>query len=173
MAELNSSPEHTRGIIKRKRMSIKVDLTAMVDLSFLLITFFILTTTLSKPYALQLVMPVGNDQGGDPASRTMTICLGKNNKAIYYLGLPEKPLIAAQLVSYGRNGLRNAILETSKKVFLATGKNMMVIIKPANTSIYANLVDALDEMSITKIQQFAIADIAQKDIGMLKQKGAY
>jgi biopolymer transport protein ExbD len=145
----------------------------MVDLAFLLITFFILTTTLAKPKAMDVTMPVGDQPGAQSDKRTMTICPGKNNKVLYYLGLPDKPIIAATITDYKKQGLRRAILENSKKVKEATGKAMMVIIKPAESSVYEDLVNTLDEMSITGIQQYAIAEIGAKDIAMLKDKGVY
>ena len=172
MAELNSAPEKQGKKVRTKKQNLRVDLTAMVDLAFLLITFFMLTTTLSKPGAMDVAMPVG-DGDGVPESRTLTICLGKNNQAMYYLGLADKPIIAATITDYHKNGLRNAIMQVRKKVFAATGKSMIVVIKPGDSSVYENLVNTLDEMKITDVQQFAIADIQAKDISMLKEKQAY
>nr|WP_067063958.1 biopolymer transporter ExbD [Mucilaginibacter sp. L294] len=172
MAELNSTPEKSGNKIRSKRTPLRVDLTAMVDLAFLLITFFIMTTTLTKPKTMDVAMPVG-DSEPVPQSRTMTICLGKNNKAMYYLGTAENPLIAATLTNYSGSGLRKAILDTRRYVQQTTGKSMIVVIKPAETSIYENLVNALDEMTITDVQQYAIADIAPKDISLLKERQAY
>jgi biopolymer transport protein ExbD len=172
MAELNSTPEKSGNRTRSRKTALRVDLTAMVDLAFLLITFFMLTTTLSKPKAMDLSMPVG-DSEPVAQSRTMTICLGKNNQAMYYLGTAEKPLIAARLTNYSSNGLRKAIFETRKYVQQTTGKSMLVVIKPAEHSIYENLVNTLDEMTITNVQQFAIADIAPKDISLLKDRQAY
>jgi biopolymer transport protein ExbD len=173
MAELNSTPEKSGNKPRAKKPNLKVDLTAMVDLAFLLITFFMLTTTLSKPKAMEVNMPVGDEPGPVAESRTMTICLGKNNQAMYYLGTADKPILAATLTNYSNSGLRKAIFETRKYVKQTTGKSMIVIIKPAQSSIYENLVNTLDEMKITDVQQFAIADIAPKDISMLKDKLAY
>lgn len=173
MAELNSTPEKAGNKTRSKKAVLRVDLTAMVDLAFLLITFFIMTTTLSKPKAMDVTMPVGDVDEPVPQSRTMTICLGKNNQAMWYLGTADKPLIAATITGYKSSGLRRAIAETRKKVLESTGKSMIVIIKPAETSIYENLVNTLDEMSIADVQQYAIADIAPKDISMLKKRQAY
>jgi len=173
MAELNTAPEKQGKKVRSSKKALRVDLTAMVDLAFLLITFFMLTTTLSKPRAMDLNMPVGDEPGPQVASRTLTICLGKNNQAMYYLGLADKPLLPATVTDYSKSGLRHAIMEVQKRVLAATGKGLMVIIKPADTSVYENLVNALDEMTITGVPQFAIADIDAKDISMLKDKQAY
>ena len=172
MAELNYSPGTSGTKHSMKRMPVRVDLTAMVDLAFLLITFFMLTTSLAKPRAMQVIMPVPGPDGGDPASRSMTICLGKNNEVLYYLGLIDKPIIQPAITNSG-NGIRTAILETAKKVFAKTGKSMIVLIKPDDHSKFASLVDALDELDITKVQTYAIAKISPKDIDLLKEKGIY
>ena len=172
MAELNSSLPKSGSKRTMRRMPVRVDLTAMVDLAFLLITFFMLTTSLSKPREMPLVMPVPGPPGPVPETSTMTICLGKNNKALYYLGLAEKPLSTPTISGYGKE-IRLAIIEMSKRVSASTGRGMMVIVKPADHSLYANLVDALDELNITKVPSYAIANISLKDIDLLKQKGIY
>ena len=150
----------------------RIDLTAMVDLAFLLITFFILTTSLAKPRAMPIAMPVGKT-GGVGESTTMTVCLGINNQALWYRGMTEKPLTVPQIVGYGKDGLRRAIVEAGKKIFTATGKQMMVIVRPSAHSKYADLVAAIDELNITAVKYYDIADISPKDIEMLKLKKAY
>src|SRR6476619_1356950 len=116
MQELNSTPEKSGNKPRAKKPQLRVDLTAMVDLAFLLITFFMLTTTLSKPRAMKIAMPVGDEPAGSAASRSMTICLGKNNQAMWYLGEADKPIIPATITNYTRYGLRRAINETRQKV---------------------------------------------------------
>ena len=81
---------------KTKKLSTRVDLTPMVDLAFLLITFFMLTTTMNKPQAMQINMPVEREDGDPPppeipAAKVMTLILGANNTIWYYegLGSPE------------------------------------------------------------------------------------
>ena len=173
MAELTTSEKPGRRS-SLKKLSPRIDLTAMVDLAFLLITFFIMTTSLAKPKAMDLAMPVANTPpGGDPASRTMTICLGNNDHILWYLGMADKPLTAAQLVNYSKTGLREAIISTNKKVLQATGKPLIVILKPGAHSVYANFVAALDELNIAGVQSYAVADITPRDIELLKQQNAF
>jgi len=172
MAELNSSPGKSGGKRSTRKMPVRVDLTAMVDLAFLLITFFMLTTSLTKPRIMPIVMPAAGPPGGVPESSTMTICLGKNNQALWFLGMAEKPLTTPKLIAYGKD-MRMAITETGKKVFASTGKGLMVLIKPTDHSIYDNLVSALDEINITHVPSYAIAKISPQDIDLLKSKGIY
>lgn len=175
MAELTSSPEKTNGKTPRKKLSTKVDLTAMVDLAFLLLTFFMLTTSLLKPQMFGVVMPDKSKPGGEAISekRTMTICLGKNNQVVSYLGQTDKPLTEPKITGYGKGGIRQAIIETAKNVTEATGKDLFVIIKPSNHSVYDNLVATLDEVHIAGAAGYAIEDITAQEVNLLKQKGVY
>lgn len=172
MAELNPSTPKTGKAHGRKKMNLRVDLTAMVDLAFLLITFFIMTTTLAKPKAMDLTMPVGS---GDPvpASRSLTVCLGKNNQLMYYLGELKNPIVAPAITGFNKDGIRKVLLETGKKVYDKSGKSMIVLVKPSDHSVYNNLVNVLDELTITNVSTYAIVDIDPYDINMLKQKAVY
>lgn len=177
MAELDTSSGGSKkgGKVRSKKASTRIDLTAMVDLAFLLITFFILTTTLAKPKALDVTMPDKDEKKTDqlpvPASRTMTILLGANDKLEWFVGEPgkEKP----NQDGYGKNGIRKAIIEQGAKIQAASGKYMIVIIKPSDKSVYRNLVSALDEMKIAGIQSFAVGDITQPEVELLKRDGLY
>jgi biopolymer transport protein ExbD len=173
MAELNSSPQKSGTTHRRKKMNTRVDLTAMVDLAFLLITFFIMTTTLAKPKAMDLAMPVDSQEQPVPASRSLTICLGKNDRVVYYLGELKNPIIAPTVAGFGHAGLRKTLIETNKMIHDKYGKDMIVLLKPSNHSAYSNLVSTLDELTITKTDRYSIVDITTPDIDALKQKGIY
>lgn len=173
MAELNSSSQQSGAKHKRKRMNVRVDLTAMVDLAFLLITFFIMTTTLAKSKAMDVAMPVDGPNDPIPASRSFTICLGKNNQVMWYLGELKNPIIPPTVTNFNNDGLRHAITQTSKMIRDKYGKNMIVLVKPSNHAIYSDVVNTLDELNITQIPSYAIVDIAQPDIDALKLKNIY
>jgi len=172
MAELNSTPQKSGRRGSSRKAIPRVDLTAMVDLAFLLITFFMLTTVLSKPKWMPVVMPVPGPPGKVPETSTMSICLGKNNQAIWYIGMPEKPLTTPKQISYG-NDLSKAIYDTEMAVYKKSGKGIFVIIKPDDHSRYDNLVETLDDMKIFKVPTYAIAKITVQDLGMLKQHNIY
>ena len=178
MAELNTSSGKSVGKTSRKRLDAKVDLTAMVDLAFLLITFFIVATTLMKPQMVKIVMPDKEpsaiiDDFEVGASRTMTIVLGNNNQAVSYLGMTEKPLTDPKTTGYGKDGLRKAIIETAAGIKKKTGKDLFVIIKASDHSVYENLVNTIDEVHIAGAGNYAIEDITFKEVNLLKQKKAY
>ena len=173
MAELNQTPASSGGARTAKKLSTRVDLTAMVDLAFLLVTFFMLTTSLNKPAIMSLVMPDGKEPGDVPESRTVTLCLGSNNQVVYYRGLIEKPMGEPQTVGYTKEGLRQALFNISQKIKQETGRPMIVVVKPSDHSVYNNLVNTIDELNITKSNIYAVADISDKDIDLLKKKNLY
>jgi biopolymer transport protein ExbD len=179
MAELDTSGggKHKGGKVRSKKASTRVDLTAMVDLAFLLITFFMLTTTLNKPKAMDLAMPdktVKTNQLPVAATRSMTILLGSNNKVEWYMGEPGKS--APTVDNFGKDGLRKALIDNGKKVedtHAAPDNFMIVLIKPSDKSNYENLVTALDEMSITNVKSYAIVDITPMEVEELKKQNLY
>ncbi|MGF7082414.1 ExbD/TolR family protein [Mucilaginibacter sp. UYCu711] len=178
MAELDTSGGGKKGggKVRSKKASTRVDLTAMVDLAFLLITFFILTTTLQKPKAMDLTMPDKDDNHNQlpvPETRTMTVLLGKDNKVEWYMGLPQKPLTAPSVTGFGKNGIREALFERGKEVLARSGKSMIVLIKPSDKSTYADMVSIMDELNIVGNESRAIVDISQLEIDLLKRDNLY
>jgi len=173
MATLNV-PQNGKAVRGSTRKPVPgVDLTAMVDLAFLLITFFMLTTSLSKMNTMEIAKP--DDEGNLqpwPASQTMTVLLGKDNQAAYYLGEASNPINISALAD-----IRKVIL-SNKKIVAETHQNakdkdLYVIIKPTSTSVYKNFVDMIDEISINKINTYAIDDkyLLDEEITFMKTKG--
>jgi biopolymer transport protein ExbD len=177
MAELDTSGggKHKGGKVRSKKQSTRIDLTAMVDLAFLLITFFIMTTTLAKPKAMDLVMPDKDEKTKDQlpiaASRSLTLLLGSDDKLEWYLGEPGKS--APEVISYGKDGLRKLLIEKGKEVQEKTGKAMFVVIKASDKSKYKNMVSVLDEIAITNIQMYGIVDILPSEVELLKRENIY
>lgn len=153
MAELDTSSGGGKkgGKVRSKKASMKVDLTAMVDLAFLLITFFMLTTSLSKPAAMEIAKPDKDEKNDDNKlelreSQTMTILLGKNNKIAWYMGVAGTS--APTIESFNEIGA--TLLKNKKEVKDATGRDIVIIVKPTDGATYANFVDIMDEIAITK-----------------------
>ncbi|TDQ09791.1 ExbD/TolR family protein [Pedobacter metabolipauper] len=167
MATLNisQSGQAAKGQARTRKPVPAVDLTAMVDLAFLLITFFMLTTSLSKYQAMDVAKPVIDipDQPY-PASRTVTLILGKDNHILWYKGELEKTV--PQQTSFKQIG---SVLNQNKKQIAGIYKNdpakfMIVIIKPTEQSNYKNFVDVLDEMKIADVKSHMIDDKGLLDL---------
>lgn len=180
MAELNTGGGDSKGKkVRSKKQDAGVDLTAMVDLAFLLITFFMLTTSLSKPQSMNLVMPDKDDtKVNEPVldvadDRTLTILLGEKNKMVWYYGLPKTPIEGPTVVGYGKNGIRKELLAKTKSVVAKYGdpkKGLIVLVKASKKSTYRNLVDIIDEIAITNVPTYAIVDITPEDKAMLEKE---
>lgn len=122
MAEINTEgKDHGKGgKPKVKKGNPHVDMTPMVDLGFLLITFFILTTSIIKPQTMEISMPSKDKVTDPPAlkqSLAITILLGKNNVAYYYFGTQENGKDPEVVKSdFSSNGIRKMLLERNKSV---------------------------------------------------------
>ena len=185
MAELNTGDGGgKKGKVRSKKSNPGVDLTAMVDLAFLLITFFMLTTTLAKPQSMPLAMPDKNiDEPKDVTpideSLLLTVLIGKDNKIMWYRGKFETPVETPTEAAFGKDGIRKDLLKQiaiGKALATRDGKpdqGLIVNIKASDKASYKNLVDMLDEMAITHPQLYAIGDITPGELDLLTKSGLY
>lgn len=169
---------------KSKKLSTRVDLTPMVDLGFLLITFFMFTTTMAQPKTMEINMPFKDEQLDKEttkvkSSAAMTILLSKNHRIYYYEGIGDDPENPPQLeVTYFKDekGIRKVIQDKIKEVndLKASGQltatdNATFLIKPAANSTYEDMVAILDEMNINAAKVYAIVDITPQDLEFIQQ----
>lgn len=183
MAELNqdSGKKSKGGKVRSKKSGGKVDLTAMVDLAFLLITFFMLTTSLNKPQAMDVAMPdknVETDVKTDvdvDEHRSVTLVLGSDDKLVWYQGDVNRPLQGPTVVDYSAEGLRAVLMRMKQLVpQQAGGKDIIVVIRPSEKSVTRNIIDALDEMKIADIQRYMISNrIMNEEVELLKKENLY
>ncbi|MGN7720396.1 ExbD/TolR family protein [Chitinophaga sp. 22620] len=172
---------------KSKKLSTRVDMTPMVDLGFLLITFFMLTTTMSKPKTMDLIMPKDTEkqeeQNKVKESTALTILLGKKNQVYYYEGLAQDPNASSnpdffKATSFANTGgIRDVIIKKRDEVarlrnFKGEPEDVVVIIKADDGATYQNFVDLLDEMAINRIQRYATVDISDQDKQWIKSTEA-
>lgn len=178
MAEIAENPQGG-GKGKAKKQSTRVDLTAMVDLAFLLITFFMFTTTLAKPKAMQIALPTDDPVDKPPQADddvVMTVLLAPKNVVLYYFGKPEDAATnpdAIHATTFDKEkGIRKAILDKRKAVQalgapLGIDKNgnnkTLVLIKAVDSASYGNMVDILDEMHVADIKYYALLPISDPE----------
>jgi len=164
--DVSDSGGHKKGlgVKKSKKKSARVDLTAMVDLGFLLITFFIFTTTMAQPSAMDLNMPKDTEQDKDKnklkESGALILMLGKGDVVYWYEGLD-----ATALQPTGYKDIRNVILSKKKRT---KADDFMVVIKPMEDATYKNTVDILDEMKINVVERFALVDISPQEVELVR-----
>ena len=154
MAAVNDSPANSTrraGVIKPKKYIPRVDMTPMVDLGFLLITFFIMTTELSRPTAMDLYMPKDGPPTHLCETCALTVMVDENN-LFYYEGQWEDAVRGGKIIRTeiaGLNNIREVI--GRKQMLLDNNPNMkggrselMVLIKPAKQASHKMVVDMLD-----------------------------
>jgi biopolymer transport protein ExbD len=155
------------GVKKAKKMSTKVDMTPMVDLGFLLITFFIFTSTMSQPTAMNLFMPKDVDkpeeQNKVKESGAFTIMLGKDDLVYYYEGMD--PATEGNFRSASFKTIRDELIRKRQNT---NTEDLVVIIKPTPDATYKNTVDILDEMTINEIKRYAMVDISDVEYQLVK-----
>ena len=183
------------GVKKAKKLSTRVDMTPMVDLGFLLITFFIFTSTMSTPSTLALNMPKDEknpeQQQEVKASGALTIMLGKGDQVYYYSG--ELAPDASNFLSTNFKGIRDVIIQKKKEVVAnhvhnkqceeiwaknngdkksCLDRDFVVVIKPDADATYKNTVDMLDEMTINVVKRYAMVDILPVEEELIKRTEA-
>lgn len=180
-----------RGVKKAKKLSTRVDMTPMVDLGFLLITFFIFTATMSSPTTMDLNMPKDTEKKEEETkvkqSGALTIMLSKKDKVYYYEG--ELAPDGANFKQTDFKGIRDVIIKKKKDVIASYTPNaeceakakekgkpvsdcfdtdFVVVIKPTPDANYKNTVDILDEMTINMVKRFAMIKITDVEQGLVK-----
>lgn len=171
----SAANENRKAGIRQKKHSLKVDMTPMVDLGFLLISFFVITTEMSRPRAMKLFMPHDGKPTPSKESTTITVLASADDRLFYYYG-EEKDA-----------GIKNPVIQTSWDEETGIGKvfsdkqteldkakvgrdEMVVIIKQGKRSSYKNMVDILDEMMIHRISRYAIVKPGPND-SLFLEKG--
>jgi biopolymer transport protein ExbD len=162
------------GVNRIKKADLKIDMTPMVDLGFLLISFFIFTTEISKPAITNLYMPKDGDPTKIPGSRSLTILLGDNDHAFYYNGDMNQAIKNNQVfqTSYDEiNGIGNIIRQRQNELKNRNieKKDVVILIKPGRSSSYKNVINTLDEMLINGVSRYMITDLEKEEITCLEQ----
>lgn len=189
------------GVKKAKKLSTRVDMTPMVDLGFLLITFFIFTATMSSPTTMDLNMPKETDKKEElteiKQSGALTIMLGKKDNVYYYEGQLTNENASQVFKQTTFKGIRDIIINKKKAVIAnfkgpsakcaetakekgrdpikeCEDEDFVVVIKPTQDATYKNTVDILDEMTINKVRRFAVVKISdpEKDLVRVTEQRA-
>jgi len=171
MAQMEMQLADTKKTKRRPHANIRIDMTPMVDLGFLLITFFIFTTTMSESKAMKLFMPVNKGPlTPTKESNVLTVLLGAANKVYAYEGKFEDAIKQNRIISttYDESdGIGNLIRQKQKQLQQTDkkdGRNDLVfLIKPTAKSSYKNVVDALDETMINDVKKYMLLDASAEE----------
>lgn len=139
--------------------NIRIDFAPMVDLGFLLITFFVFTTQLQQSKAFGLNMPADDDEGTEAKlSTTITLLIKENGVIDYTEGNDEKVLKSGTVALNSKPGLRDHLIDKRKRIIQQHGSDSdyTVLIQPTTVTSYKDLVDVLDEMTINDIKKYVL-----------------
>ena len=182
--------------VRAKKNSTHIDMTPMVDLAFLLLTFFMLTTTFGKPKTMEINMPIKDPDNKPPlVNNAITFLLTDKDKVYWYYG-ELKPETQLTLTTFAPDGIRKLLLEknqfavdkikdlknqaakanmadtTLKRMVVdvkGDKKALMVLVKTDDKAKYKNVVDALDELNICFVGKYALVDISKQEYDMINK----
>lgn len=179
MTEINTSSPNRRakGFGRAKRHNLKVDMTPMVDLGFILITFFVMTIQLTKPVAVNLYMPKEGDPTPLGKSNALTVLLGSDDRIYYYQGDWNDALANNEIhvTNFSvKDGLGKVIREKQKWLDEQNKtegrKGLMLLIKPGKEAAYKDVIDALDEALINALKKYTVLSAGNEEEEWMKKK---
>src|SRR4030095_3085772 len=183
MAQIENTANVRKGksFSHNKKQNIRIDMTPMVDLGFLLITFFVFTTTMSTPKATDLFMPKDPTNIKDSTKLiddlALTLLLDEGNRVYYYNGIFDNAMSSNAIFETNYStyeGIGKIIRQKQKEIdgsgkFVDGRKGLMLLIKPTSKSSYKNVIDALDEAVINDVKRYAIIEPAFNETEFIKK----
>jgi biopolymer transport protein ExbD len=183
MAQIENTANVRKGrsFSHNKKLILRIDMTPMVDLGFLLITFFVFTTTMSTPKATDLFMPKDPTNGDSTKlidALALTLLLDEDNRVYYYNGIFDNAMSSNAIFETNYStyeGIGKIIRQKQKEIdasgkFTDGKKGLMLLIKPTSGSVYKNVIDALDEAVINDVRKYAIVEPANEEISYIRSK---
>ena len=164
---------HRAGVRRPVKHQLRIDMTPMVDLGFLLISFFVITTELSKPTVMPLAMPKDGGEADLGESYAFTVLLDSRENAWFYHG--NWAAAVAKKAVFPVNGskeLRQKIQERQQWLDIHPGKEgrdgLMVLVKSSPEASYKQVVDVLDEMAINQVKKYAVIKPTLSELEWMK-----
>jgi biopolymer transport protein ExbD len=142
---------------KKRRVGVRIDMTPMVDIAFLLLTFFMLTTTMNKPQAMEINLPPGDQKVDVPASNLMTLRITEDGSIYWNIG-EEKPAKATPVE------LKNLLKEKNR-----ANPKLITLIKVDRKGKYIMMVDIMDELNLADITRFSLAPFLPADKALIEK----
>jgi biopolymer transport protein ExbD len=176
MAQLQLQPVTTDKKNRGRKVQLRIDMTPLVDLGFLLITFFVFTTTMSKPYDTELVVPKDTHEiinpTNIPKSKALTILLSGGDNIYYYHGKWEEAVKTNRFLQTKYDAINGigSIIRKKQKLLGAERNELLLMIKPLDNSSYDSVLKALDEVMVNDVKKYAIMDVTDEEKGLIIRK---
>ncbi len=153
-ADVVESKSHTKGKKKKKRAGVRIDMTPMVDVAMLLLTFFMMTTVFSKPQTMELNLPPDEKTTVEvPASVLLTIRVAPNMEIYWSMGTEPTAL---KKVAFKE--LRQLLIGKLRDI-----PKLITLVQIDRAAKYNDMVDIIDELNLANITRFSIAPMTDKD----------
>jgi len=139
------------GLRKRKRVGIRIDMTPMVDVAFLLLIFFMVTTVFRRPLAMEVNMPEPGAKVQVPMSNVMTVYIQEDGSVIY---------------DVGQRGLTTAMWDELREILLLEldyNPDLIVLVKLDRNARYEKMVDILDTLDEAQMPRFSVIPMTDED----------
>ena len=186
---------HRAGVRRPVKHQLRIDMTPMVDLAFLLLTFFMLTTTFSKPKTVEINMPL---KDGEPTkvNNAITVLLSDKDRVFWYFGEFKPGETQLNKTDFSDKGIRKVLLDKNsaahaevkrledelakRQIADSTFKRLaveaksqksalMVFIKTDDKAKYRNVIDILDELSISSVGKYAVVDMMKDEYDLIQK----
>jgi biopolymer transport protein ExbD len=153
-AEVAESKSHAKGKKKKKRAGVHIDMTPMVDVAMLLLTFFMLTTVFNKPQTMELNLPPEKDVTVEVAASTLLTVRVEPNMSIYW-SMGNEPT-ALKKIAFKE--LRPLLVER-----LRSNPKLITLVQIDREAKYNDMVDIMDELNLANITKFSFAPMKDAD----------
>jgi len=172
MTELQLQPLSAGKKNQLRKAQLKIDMTPLVDLGFLLISFFIFTTTMSKPTVTKLFMPTNGDSTKSSEKLSLTVLLNDNGGIYYYHGKWNEAVKSNEVfvTNFNVTSCIGKVIREKQKTLGDRKHELMLLIKPIENSSYNSLMNTLDEVMINKVRNYAIVDVTDPEKDFVRTK---
>lgn len=145
---------------KKRRIAVRIDMTPMVDVAFLLLTFFMLTTAFSRPQAMEINLPPSDTKVEIAASNLMTLRVAADGSIYWNVGTE-----APKKVEW--SDFRNLIINQNK-----ANSRLVTLIKVDRKAKYQDMINIIDELNLDNVTRFSLAPMTPEDQQALAKVGA-
>jgi biopolymer transport protein ExbD len=140
----------------RTRLGIRIDMTPMVDVAFLLLIFFMVTTVFRQPLAMEINMPEPGAEVKVPESNVMTVYIDRNDSLYYKLGTEE-------VLPIGWDDL-----DSTFRAYADANPNLIILVKIDRQARYNDMVEMMDTLEAAHMERFSLVPMDEEDAQMLE-----
>ena len=156
-AELEAKQRAKPGLRRpRRRISVRIDMTPMVDVAFLLLIFFMLTTVFRQPQAMEMNLPPPDAKVQVAQSNVLTLFVDANERMFYTLGKGAMNRTALTDL--------NALFKENVKL----NADLIILVKVSRQARYNTMVDILDELEIASMTRFSLIPMTPDDAKLVE-----